>query len=118
MILRTIFLSITLFFLISSPSYAKKYYVTAYCQNDNLTATGIKPYVGMCAGPKKYLRKVAIIRGKKYPILDVHPKGQFDIWMKTRKECMKWGRKKLEVTIVNANNTSMYTSKYNKPRAK
>lgn len=83
--------------------------VTAYCKTTP-TATGRRPSVGMCAGPRSQLGKDVIIKGKRYHIEDIDPRGHYDIWMPTRRQCRQWGRKRLAVRVIRRShpNTSQH----------
>lgn len=93
-------------------SYAGVYEATAYCL-DGITSTGVKPKVGVTVAvdPKviPYGTKIHIIRSDTGEDLGYRIaqdcggaiKGKrLDIYMTTEKECRNWGRRKVEVYIV------------------
>ncbi len=73
--------------------------VTAY-HKTTPTATGTRPHIGVCAGPRAYLRHDVIIAGRRYHVEDTTRNGAFDIWMPTRGQCRRWGRRRMEVRVV------------------
>ena len=88
--------------------------VTAYCacklctgthHDLNLTAAGNRPIVGRTiAGPRAvHLGSSVIIGGHTYTVEDHTAKrfdGRFDIFMRTHKEAVAFGKQKLTITIV------------------
>jgi hypothetical protein len=94
-------LVLTLLLLSCYASPAQIYTVTAYHQHKHKTSMGIRPYVGMCAGPRKHLGKIAIVKGiGRFPIKDTHPRGGIDIYMSSVSKCKKFGKKRLDVKIM------------------
>ena len=73
--------------------------VTAYCLLTP-TATGHKPRVGIVAGPRRQLGHYVRIQGRTYLVDDVKPSGGYDIWMPSRKAALRWGVRKLPVTLL------------------
>jgi len=89
--------------------------VTAYTsstdetdENPNENASGGVPGEGSLACPSKYPFGTQLrINGKVYTCDDRMNKRyrhteRFDIWMPTKAEARKWGKKELTVTIINA----------------
>jgi hypothetical protein len=78
--------------------YAVRMQVTAYCHRGR-TATGTRGHVGTCAGPRRLLGRRVWVCGWPYRVTDVCPAGAIDLWMPTRAQCLKWGRRSLVVEI-------------------
>ena len=79
------------------PAAARSYTITAYCHRSK-TALGTRPRPGVCAGPRHLLGRYVRIGGTRYRVEDTCRTG-FDIWMPTRKACLKFGRQRLNVQI-------------------
>jgi hypothetical protein len=98
--MRYFFLGLLLVVLLglsAVPGTTKRYTVTAYCHRSR-TALGTRPHLGTCAGPRRYLGRYVRIGGQRYRVEDTCGRG-FDIWMPTRKACLKFGRRRLDVQI-------------------
>lgn len=72
--------------------------VTAYCLPGR-TATGTRGHVGTCAGPRRLLGRRVRVCGWPYQVTDICPAGHLDLWLPTRAQCMRWGRRTLPVEI-------------------
>ena len=78
--------------------------ITAYCAGQ-LCASGVKPQVGVTiAGPRWVpLGTVVEVQGHRYLVQDRMNKrfpDRWDIYMRSKGECMKWGKRTNNVTIV------------------
>ena len=78
--------------------------VTAYCLHAQPMADGHWPHVGVCAAPKSIpFGTHVLIDGREYVVEDRmgpgHPDG-WDVWFPTRSECVKWGKRELDVQIL------------------
>lgn len=77
--------------------WGRTYTVAAYCLRSR-TAMGTKPRIGVCAGPRHLLGRYVRIAGWRYRVEDVCRQG-FDIWLPTKKACLKFGRRQMSVQI-------------------
>ena len=90
-------LLLSLCLAVTLPGWCQSYVITAYCLR-NRTASGTKPRDGICAGPRHLLGRYVRIAGRRYRVEDTCRRG-FDIWFPTRKACLQFGRKRLNVQI-------------------
>lgn len=71
----------------------------------NITASGTRTRDGVIACPREYEFGTEVeIHGERYTCEDrmnARYDNHFDIWMKTKEEAYKWGRRVVEVTIIN-----------------
>lgn len=107
-------LSLLFIFFLILPAFAEnnektkyiKVEVLAYCYNTSRTATGSIPNTGTIAVDPKIIPLGSKIYVPGYgwgKALDTgySIKGNMiDIWLPTYEQCIKWGRKKLTITVV------------------
>ncbi len=79
---------------------------TAYTHTGNATATGVMPKVGMIAVDPNVIPLGAKVHVKGYGYATATDTGGaikgnvIDLFMDTRSECINWGRRTVEVTIL------------------
>ncbi len=84
--------------------------VTAYSDHLKPMASGRRVYVGACAGPRWVPLGTRVrIAGRVYVVEDRTARrfdGRYDLFMWSRKACLKWGKRKMEVTILKFGKTT------------
>ena len=96
----SLFLILILILFATLPLSARKMTITAYSLHSR-TATGTRPRRGCCAASRHLLGRRIYVQNVGWLICtDICPKKNvIDVWKGTKKECKKFGRRKVKVKI-------------------